>query len=249
MVGGKYLCRVGNNLVTVEVVHRIDGGIRPTGRKEPDMFRVRRVGATKDLPNARSAAALRLIPVRKIEASSTYGKMGQWLRTCQECGHKILTDPPSNPPNDGYLNRTCHHCHSPALDFGSEFQKTATPPTERDLDGLPNYDLHGAMAAGEKTYAESIASGCTPDEASNKATQAYDKVSNDTTGHATLVSQDFYLSAAENKIGWCVNCQAFRGTDLEPDSRECECPNCHHHTLYGAELALSGGLINPQEDK
>jgi len=64
----------------------------------------------------------------------------------------------------------------------------------------------------------------------------------------TIVSQEFYLSAAENHVGWCVRCQAFRGNDLEPDSRECECPECHEHTLYGAELALSAGLIEPQEE-
>jgi hypothetical protein len=202
MVGGKYLCRVGNNLVTVEVVHRIDGGIRPTGRKEPDMFRVRRVGATKDLPNARSAAALRLIPVRKIEASSTYGKMGQWLRTCQECGHKILTSPPDNPPTDTFLNQTCHHCHSSALDFGSESQNKIDANKVAD-DGL----------------------------------------------QATAVSKEFYLSAAEQHIGWCTSCHAFRGQDLEPDSRECECPECHHNTLYGADIALLGGLIIPVEDE
>lgn len=57
-VGGKYLCRVGDRIAIVTVIERITGNIRP-GYREPDTFRVRRLGTHADLPKARSAAALR----------------------------------------------------------------------------------------------------------------------------------------------------------------------------------------------
>lgn len=45
--------------------------------------------------------------------------MKEWIRTCQECGHKQK----DKKPEDGslkniYTERGCKKCKSPALDFG-----------------------------------------------------------------------------------------------------------------------------------
>jgi predicted RNA-binding Zn-ribbon protein involved in translation (DUF1610 family) len=61
-IGRAYLCRVGDTIKQVIVIACIPGHIRSSGRKSPDTFRVRRVGATTDLPSPRSATALRLCP-------------------------------------------------------------------------------------------------------------------------------------------------------------------------------------------
>ncbi len=112
----------------------------------------------------------------------------------------------------------------------------------------PEATRPSAIAAGREAYEKAVAQGRNPLEAENAAIKAYNETSNETARHATPISQEFYLSAAENKVGWCANCQAFRGTDIEADSRELECPDCHKHTLYGAELALRTWLIAPIED-
>lgn len=308
-VGESYLCRIGDRVGTVVVTAKVTGGMRSSGRKEPDRFRVRRVGAHADLPSARSAAALRPIPeastktarsalvntlegLSKLEGDTLDAlckdnqvlthepyedKAAKHLDTqpCIRCNTALDPNwkvchcghPLSDHTTHGCLTVDCscgefHNNHFPARSTLSDLLQGGSrntieedcpalphePATERDLDGLPSYDTHTATAAGEKAYTEAIASGCTPDEADRKAVEAYDKVSIATDGHATPVSQEFYLSAAENKVGWCTNCQAFRGTDIEADSRELECPDCHKHTLYGAELALRGWLIAPIED-
>lgn len=64
-----------------------------------------------------------------------------------------------------------------------------------------------------------------------------------------IVSQEYYLSAAETNVGWCTNCKAFRGDEVISNAREDRCPECHMPTLWGAELALAAGLIEVQEDK
>ncbi len=47
--------------------------------------------------------------------------MSDFIRTCQECGHKQKAKPPN--PNkeltDSYRNSKCKKCHSEALDYGS----------------------------------------------------------------------------------------------------------------------------------
>jgi hypothetical protein len=62
-VGKTYLCRAGEKLVRVRVTERIEGRIRSgSGRKEPDRFRVRKEGASQDLPGLRSGPSLRVLP-------------------------------------------------------------------------------------------------------------------------------------------------------------------------------------------
>lgn len=50
-----------------------------------------------------------------------------WIRTCQECGHKQKDRKPEKEMTDAYRNRKCKRCGSPALDYGSE-------PTDPDYD-------------------------------------------------------------------------------------------------------------------
>lgn len=46
--------------------------------------------------------------------------LGLWTRTCQECDHQQVDNPPkSTGPTDAYLNRKCRRCKSEALDYGS----------------------------------------------------------------------------------------------------------------------------------
>ena len=43
-----------------------------------------------------------------------------WIRTCQECGKEQNTKPPSKPPTDAWLYKTCTKCQSEGLDYGCE---------------------------------------------------------------------------------------------------------------------------------
>lgn len=46
--------------------------------------------------------------------------MRQWIRTCQECGHRQKSNPPSLDRElpASYQDALCHKCRSPALDYG-----------------------------------------------------------------------------------------------------------------------------------
>lgn len=43
----------------------------------------------------------------------------EFIRTCQECGHKQKDRKPQGELKDSYLNRKCKKCKSEALDYGS----------------------------------------------------------------------------------------------------------------------------------
>lgn len=167
-IGKTYLCRIGSRLARVIVTARHTSEPNTSGRKRPDVFCVKKVGTTVNLPKHRSASA---------------------LRPCPEA-------PPAKP---------CFFCHE------------------------VNGHTTECLQAQREPYADKVAKHLDPP--------------------ACIVSQEYYLSAAENGVGWCTTCKIFRGENLEPNSREHECPECHQRTLYGAEFALCEGYIDPKEDK
>lgn len=46
--------------------------------------------------------------------------MQQWIRTCQECGHKQATKPPNREKElpTSYTDAKCRKCKSEGLDYG-----------------------------------------------------------------------------------------------------------------------------------
>ena len=48
-------------------------------------------------------------------------QIGDWVRTCQECGHKqkAKQPDPNKPLSDSYRNSKCRKCGSEGLDYGS----------------------------------------------------------------------------------------------------------------------------------
>jgi hypothetical protein len=44
----------------------------------------------------------------------------QFIRTCQECGHKQTDTKPIGGVSDKWLAKKCKKCKSEALDYGSE---------------------------------------------------------------------------------------------------------------------------------
>lgn len=60
----------------------------------------------------------------------------------------------------------------------------------------------------------------------------------------TIVSQDDYVDATENYLGWCTVCEAFTRENCEPDCRDYNCEQCgYEHSVMGAEEALMEGLL------
>lgn len=45
--------------------------------------------------------------------------VGDWIRTCQECGHEQKAKPPSEYKGDSWTELKCKRCKSPAMDYGS----------------------------------------------------------------------------------------------------------------------------------
>lgn len=245
-IGATYLCRVGDRLVAVVVTERHPGTMRNSGRRSPDTFTVHRVGEQRYLPKQRTAAALRPI----LEASV------QEARTALVNTLEGIPEP--TRPSD---YEPCGDC---GFDHGYEQDEAAK--THTALIGavqVSSLEELGKLDDPALPHEPSIPSDCPfCDEPQCSYGRALDETANLLTPQpptvpptepnppqtGIIVSQEYYLSAAENRIGWCTTCRAFRGEELEPDSRECECPECHRPTLYGAELALTAGLINPQED-
>lgn len=48
-------------------------------------------------------------------------KIGEWYRTCQECGHKMRAKKPreDKEPTDSYRNAKCTMCRSESLNYGT----------------------------------------------------------------------------------------------------------------------------------
>ena len=59
----------------------------------------------------------------------------------------------------------------------------------------------------------------------------------------TVVSEEDFVEAQENYLGWCSICKDFSREECEPDAREYDCPTCDNNTVYGADEALLMGLI------
>ena len=59
----------------------------------------------------------------------------QWIRTCQECGHKQVAKQPEygTEPTDAYRNSKCRRCKSEALDFGKEVDDNPQPEQDGDI--------------------------------------------------------------------------------------------------------------------
>lgn len=225
-IGERYLCRVGKRLITVVVTERHPGTMRNSGRRSPDTFTVHRVGEQRYLPKLRTAAALRPIPEASVQEART-----ALINTLE--GIPEATRPSDYEP--------CGDC---GFDHGYEQDEAA------QAHALP----HESNIPSDCPFCDEpqCSYGKTLDETASLLAQPQPPTVPPTEPNpvqtGTVVSQEYYLSAAENHIGWCTTCKAFRGEDLEPDSRECVCPECHQPTLYGAELALTASLIDPQED-
>lgn len=53
-------------------------------------------------------------------------KDGDWIRTCQECGHSQKAVRPKNGElTNSYANSKCRSCKSEALDYGYIFSTTS----------------------------------------------------------------------------------------------------------------------------
>jgi hypothetical protein len=48
---------------------------------------------------------------------------GDFIRTCQECGHKQKAKNPAEYKSDVWRDLKCNRCHSPALDYGQEYSE------------------------------------------------------------------------------------------------------------------------------
>ena len=58
-----------------------------------------------------------------------------FLRTCQECMHKHISDSgpmPGNQVKDSYLFRKCSKCKSESLDYGSYQFEAETPEEQKE---------------------------------------------------------------------------------------------------------------------
>lgn len=55
--------------------------------------------------------------------------IGQFYRTCQECGNEQIANDPKGNPSNSYLNAKCRKCKSEALDYG-------TTKTEPNVDWI-----------------------------------------------------------------------------------------------------------------
>lgn len=54
-----------------------------------------------------------------------------FIRTCQECGHRINTKPPGDKLTSAYQNKLCPKCKSSAFDYGSN--QNVNPATLKRL--------------------------------------------------------------------------------------------------------------------
>jgi hypothetical protein len=59
----------------------------------------------------------------------------------------------------------------------------------------------------------------------------------------TQITEDEYVYATENYMGFCTECCDFTMHEVEPDAEECHCEGCENDTVVGAEQALIMGLI------
>lgn len=57
--------------------------------------------------------------------------MVDYIRTCQECGHKQVSKPPAEYKSEAWRDVKCRKCKSMALDYGSQ----ARDESEEDFDG------------------------------------------------------------------------------------------------------------------
>jgi ribosomal protein L40E len=52
-----------------------------------------------------------------------------WIRTCQECGYKQPSKPPTEYKGDSWRDLKCRKCHSMALDYGKEQTENREEPS------------------------------------------------------------------------------------------------------------------------
>jgi hypothetical protein len=60
---------------------------------------------------------------------------------------------------------------------------------------------------------------------------------------ATKITEEEYVDATENYMGFCTECCAFTTDTVEPDAEDYSCDDCENNTVVGAEQALIMGLI------
>jgi hypothetical protein len=62
--------------------------------------------------------------------------------------------------------------------------------------------------------------------------------------NTTIVSEEDFVDASDNYIGWCTICKKFTRDQTEPDARFYNCDQCGDpHSVVGAEEALISCLI------
>ncbi len=69
------------------------------------------------------------------------------------------------------------------------------------------------------------------------------------TNNPVKVSEEDYMDACDNYMGWCTNCQEFSRESCEPDCENYDCPNCEEDSVFGAEQALIMGLFEIDEEE
>ncbi len=52
------------------------------------------------------------------------------------------------------------------------------------------------------------------------------------------ITIDCYMSATDNHMGWCPECEDFTRDSTEPDAQGYDCPVCDGHAVMGAEDAM-----------
>lgn len=58
------------------------------------------------------------------------------------------------------------------------------------------------------------------------------------------ISEDSYLTACEDYLGWCTRCHSFTCEDTEPDAVAYKCPDCNGLTVMGAEQAFMTDMFS-----
>jgi hypothetical protein len=69
------------------------------------------------------------------------------------------------------------------------------------------------------------------------------------TGPPIPVTEEAYMEACDQYMGWCTECKDFTRECCEPDARYYDCPECEKHSVHGAEEALLCGLITMVEEE
>lgn len=62
------------------------------------------------------------------------------------------------------------------------------------------------------------------------------------------MTEQEYLQAVEDNMGFCTTCHAFTREGTEPDAEGYDCPQCGELTVMGAEQAMLTGDLDIGDD-